>query len=120
LNAVMLENSDVVSFHLYAPLEETRNCIAAFKRHGRPVICTEWMARVANSRVQTHLPLFKAENVGCHCWGLVNGRMQTQFPWEAVKPQWNGTEWFHDLFHRDGRPYDAAEIETIRRLTRNA
>jgi len=88
------------------------------KQQGRPVICTEWMARARGSRFDTDLPVFKQERVGCYQWGLVNGRTQAQFPW------WNGpggqvdpkVGWFHDILHSDGTPYRPDEVETIRRI----
>ncbi len=118
INEVMLAESDVISFHLYGPLEQLKRRIAEMKRLGRPVICTEWMARAKGSRFETDLPLFKQEKVGCYQWGLVNGRTQAQFPW------WNrpngrvdpNVGWFHDILHSDGTPYRPSEIETIRRI----
>ncbi|MCP4250844.1 MAG: hypothetical protein GY778_27720, partial [bacterium] len=88
------------------------------KKHGRPVLCTEWMARALGSKIETDLPLFKREEVGCYMWGLVNGRAQFQFPW------WNKPNgplheagWFHDILHKDGTPYRVREIEAIRKTT---
>ncbi len=112
-----LELSDVVSFHLYGPYEGLRQQIANHKKHLRPVINTEWMARPQGSRWQTDLPLFKLEAVGCYCWGLVNGRTQCQFAWYHKRNTPEPKVWFHDLFHQDGRPYDSAEHEIIRQTT---
>ena len=83
--------------------------IADLKKLERPVICTEWMARLQGSRWDTDLPLFKAEGVGCYNWGLVNGRTQCQFAWYHKRGTAEPTVWFHDLFHADGRPYEASE-----------
>lgn len=117
INEVMLAHSDVISFHRYGPYEVVRGVIQDMKRHGRPVVCTEWMARPAGSRIETDLPLFKREAVGCYMWGFVNGRTQAQFPW------WNKPEgpiheagWFHDILHADGTPYRPEELAVIRRL----
>ena len=117
LNRVMVETSDVVSFHVYADRAGLYRRIREMKSAGYPVICTEWMARLLGSSYADDLPLLKEEGVGCFNWGLVNGGMQCQYPW------WNpvgGPEperWFHDLFHSDGRPYDGAEHAVIRTLT---
>jgi hypothetical protein len=115
LNQALLDASDVLSFHSYTPLEGVRDIVARLKTHGRPVICTEYMARLCNSRFSTHLPYFKSEGVGAIHWGLVNGRMQTNFPWPSLKP--TNDEWFHDIFHADGRPYKPDEFEVIRACT---
>ncbi|MGA2619990.1 MAG: hypothetical protein ABSF26_20430 [Thermoguttaceae bacterium] len=76
-----------------------------------------WMARLQGSRWETDLPLFKREDVGCYSWGLVNGRTQCQFAWYHKRGTPEPKVWFHDLFHSDGRPYDAAEHEAIRKNT---
>ena len=75
------------------------------------------MARPRGSRWDTDLPLFKREAVGCYNWGLVNGRTQCQFAWNDKRGTPEPAVWFHDLFHRDGRPYDPAEHAAIRRTT---
>lgn len=117
VNPVMLEESDVTSFHLYADGAAMWRRIADLKKLDRPVICTEWMARLQGSRWDTDLPLFKAEGVGCYNWGLVNGRTQCQFAWYHKRGSPEPTVWFHDLFHADGRPYEASEHTAIRQTT---
>jgi hypothetical protein len=114
-----IELSDVISFHFYGHYEGLRTQIASYKRHLRPVINTEWMARLQGSRWETDLPLFKREAVGCYTWGLVNGRTQCQFAWYHKRGTSEPNVWFHDLFHRDGRPYDSAEHDVIRKITAN-
>ncbi len=117
LNRRQIELSDVVSFHAYTDFQGMKAAIAAHKAHGRPVVCTEWMARLQGSRFDTELPLFRREGVGCYSWGLVNGRMQCQFPWWSKRGSPEPKVWFHDIFRRDGTPYDPAEIEAIRKAT---
>jgi hypothetical protein len=75
------------------------------------------MARWLGSRWDTDLPLFKREAVGCYNWGLVNGRMQCQFGWGSKRGSPEPKIWFHDLYHKDGTPYDPKEIESIRKTT---
>lgn len=115
-NPVMLGYSDVVSFHCYTNFDGLKNWIERLKKHGRPMVNTEWMARPTGSSIETDLPLFREEGVGCYMWGLVNGRTQCQFPW------WNKPNdpiheagWFHDIFHKDGTVYRPKEIEVIKR-----
>jgi len=112
-----LELSDVVSFHCYGPRLAVQGALERYKALGRPVICTEWMARLLGSRWDLDLPLFRAEQVGCYNWGLVNGRTQTHYPWSSKRGAPEPDVWFHDLFHRDGEPYDAAELWSIGLLT---
>ncbi len=109
-----LELSDVISFHFYGNYDDLQGQIADHKQHLRPVINTEWMARLQGSRWATDLPLFKREAVGCYSWGLVNGRTQCQFAWYHKRGTPEPKIWFHDLFYPDGRPYDLAEHEVIR------
>jgi hypothetical protein len=117
LSRRQVERSDVISFHFYGNCQGLRNQIAKYKKHQRPVINTEWMARLKGSSWETDLPLFKQEAVGCYSWGLVNGRTQCQFAWHHRRGTPEPKVWFHDLFHRDGRPYDPAEHEVIRKTT---
>lgn len=117
-NALSLALSDVVTFHNYGPLDNLQKQVAELRRHGRPVLVTEWMARTRGSEVATHLPYLRAERVGCYHWGLVNGRTQTQFPWGSPPGAPEPDPWFHDLLRMDGSPYRPAEIELFRALTR--
>ena len=39
------------------------------------------------------------------------------FAWNDKRGTPEPAVWFHDLFHRDGRPYDPAEHAAIRRTT---
>ncbi len=112
LNAFQVANSDIITFHDYHPVEHLKDTIARLKPFGRPLVCTEYMARVRGSRFETHLPVFKAENVGCINWGLVAGKTQTYLPW--VTEQSPGDEWFHEVFYPDGTPYRETEVAAIR------
>lgn len=117
LNAVKLKQSDVITFHTYSALADSENIISRLEQENRPVICTEWMSRWLNSRMETHLPMFRERGVGCYSWGLVNGRTQTQFGWDTLPKEARKNEWFHDLYYGDGRPYEPEEIELIRKVT---
>jgi hypothetical protein len=117
LNDYQLAASDVVTFHHYGPAKDLEKLIADLKKHGRPVICTEWMARTHNSNVATHLPIFHKERVACYNWGLVSGKTNTIFPWGSKEGTPEPKVWFHDLFRADGTPFDAKEIELFRKLT---
>lgn len=111
-----LELSDVINFHNYDSLAYLIKEIADLKKYNRPVICTEWMRRPV-SIFETHLPVFKNENVGCYIWGLVNGKMQTHFPWGSPKGAPEPKLWFHDLLRKDGTPFSKEEVEVIIKYT---
>ena len=111
-----LAASDILSFHHYNDASDLRQQIRRFKAYGRPAICTEYMARPRGSRFSTHLPVFRQEGVGCYNWGLVRGRTQTIFPWESPAGAPEPEEWFHDLLHEDGTPFDKSEIAFIRQI----
>lgn len=117
ITARQVELSDVISFHYYGNAEGLRAQLAAHAMHGRPVINTEWMARLAGSRWDADLPVFKEQGVGCYCWGLVNGRTQAQFPWNSPKGAPEPASWFHDLLRADGSPRYADEVAFLRRFT---
>lgn len=113
----MMALSDVVSFHCYGDLAAMEAAWRTCARHGRPVLCTEWMARTLGSRFGTHLEFLKRRRVGCWSWGLVTGRTQTCFPWGSPEGAPMPAVWFHDLFRPDGSPWDPAEAALIRALT---
>ena len=123
LNAVektQLTQSDVISFHNYGWPEEFEARVKSLAGYGRPLICTEYMARSAGSTIDTVLPLGKRLDVGMINWGFVNGKTQTDMPWDSwqrpyvLKPP---VVWFHDLLYPDGRPYRARETAIIKTLS---
>ena len=115
----MLTNSDVISFHSYSDSATVEREVAALERWGRPIICSEYMARPRGSTFQKILPIFARERVGAINWGFVSGKTQTIYPWDSWTREYTAEPrvWFHDIFHRDGTPYDTAETAFIRRLT---
>ncbi len=133
--AINRMNSDMHSIHNYGTPLELRKLIREYKKDGRPVIVTEWLARTRGSTVAGSLPVMKEERAGAINWGLVSGESATIWPWESrkgkdveeerrkgniIKPGDPFPEprlWFHDLFHTDGRPYDQGEYEVFRTLT---
>lgn len=119
ITAIMLANSDIISFHSYADSVTVERELAALERWGRPIICSEYMARPRGSTFQKILPIFVREHVGAINWGFVSGKTQTIYPWDSWTREYTAepTPWFHDIFRRDGTPYDTAEVAFIRRLT---
>ena len=117
LNAYQKAHSDIITFHQYHSLEDLERYTHEMQALGRPVICTEWMARTKGSRVETHLPFLKSENVGAINWGLVNGKSNTIYPWGSKEGGPEPELWFHDLLHKDGSAYMPSEIEVFKKLT---
>ncbi len=116
LNKTAIENSDIISFHQYGNLEDVRKTVEDLKKYGRPLICSEYMARTRGSRFETHLPYFKRERIGAINWGLVSGRTNTIFPWGSKKGTPEPKIWFHDIFRKDGTPFSQKEVELIKSL----
>ena len=77
------------------------------------------MARTRNSTFEGCLPVFKRYGVGAINWGLVKGKTNTIFAWNAPMPDKDEPPvWFHDVFRPDGTPFRAAEAEFIRAITK--
>lgn len=119
ISGIQLDNSDVITFHSYAAPAEFEARIAELAPLGRPILCTEYMARPLGSTIQGVLPIAKRHNVGAFNWGLVAGKTQTYFPWDSWEHPYTAMPevWFHDLLFPDGRPFRAPEFQTIRELT---
>ncbi len=118
LNEIVYQESDVITFHQYAKAGALQRIITDLKTHGRPIICTEWMARTLGSHFKTHLPIFLKESVGCMHWGLVNGKTQTHLHWGWRPGMGEPKVWQHDLFHQEYYPYDTGELELFRKTIR--
>ena len=107
--------------------------ISELKEIGRPMICTEYMAREFGTTFEFTLPILKEHNIGAYNWGFVAGKSQTHFGWETIlkikelkdKGEFINEDemipepgvWFHDIFRKDGSAYDQAEIDFIKRIT---
>jgi hypothetical protein len=115
----MLDNSDVITFHSYEGLPTLQRQVAALRRLGRPVVCTEYMARPRGSTFESILPFLKEQHVDAINWGFVSGKSQTIYPWDSWEHPYPSEPpvWFHDIFRPDGTPYRQSEVELIRSLT---
>ncbi|MET0634818.1 MAG: cellulase family glycosylhydrolase [Chitinophagaceae bacterium] len=117
LNKFQIENSDIISYHNYSYIEDHIRTIDTLKKFGRPLICTEYMARRNGSLFQVILPILKKENVGAVNWGFVSGKTNTIFAWDT--PITDGREpalWFHDIYRPDGTAFSESEIDFIRKI----
>ena len=117
LSKTMLQWSDVISFHDYNDRSHTGQLIQQLKAHGRPLFCTEYLARTRGNLFTTHLPLFKGEKIGCYNWGLVSGKTQALYTWEGKGGPEEPEVWFHDILRADGTAHDPEEVAFIRRIT---
>jgi hypothetical protein len=120
---IQLTESDILTFHNYSWPESLQTAITQLKIFGRPVICTEFMARGVGSTLDSALPIGRQANVGMINWGFVDGKEQTRLPWDSWKHPYVEEEppvWFHDLLHTDGSPYRQAELDLIRRTVSRA
>ena len=117
LNTYQLANSDVISYHNYEDAIHHEHCIDTLKKYGRPLLCTEYMARLRNSKFFNIMPILKANNIAAINWGLVAGKTNTMYAWDTPMP--GGEEpkvWFHDIFRPNGVPYDEKEVDFIKSL----
>jgi hypothetical protein len=118
LNKFQVENSDVITYHSYQEPDKQQAAIDSLKQYGRPIVCTEYMARRNNSLFSNTMPLFKKNGVGAINWGLVAGKSNTKYAWDEPIP--DGSEpplWFHEIFRPDGTPYKQDEVDLIKSLT---
>lgn len=116
-NDLMLGQSDIITFHNYTEAPKLEAQILDLQKLGRPLICTEYMARTRNSTFETCLPVFKKYKVGAINWGLVKGKTNTIYAWDTPMP--GGEEpkvWFHDIFRPDGSVFDPKETAIIKKL----
>lgn len=119
MQKVIFEESDVISFHSYDPLDQVKECVKNLKRFRRPILCTEYMARPRGSTFDPILGYFKRERIGAYNWGFVAGKTQTIYPWDTWERTYTGEPdvLFHDVFRADGTPLVPAEVEYIKSVT---
>ena len=117
---IQLDESDVISFHSYDPPAKFSAEVRWLEKYGRPIICTEYMARPQGSTFESILPVAKEDNVGAINWGFVAGKSQTFFPWDSWEHPYVDhppAVWFHDIFKENGEPYKPEETAFIKKIT---
>jgi hypothetical protein len=120
IEKIQIENSDIISFHSYQkPIDFERKCKELIT-HGRPIICTEYLARGENNTVITVLPIAVKYNIGMINWGFAEGKEQTKYPWDS----WDKSRytkdpepWHHLLFRSDYTPYIDKEIDYLKSIS---
>lgn len=103
--------SDIITFHDYTALPNTKKRVEELLIYGKPMICTEWMNRIADNRIDTHLSYYKDKRIGVFNWGLVKGKTQTYLSWDAEENCIDGEPkiWQHDIFFDNLEPYSKLE-----------
>ena len=116
---IQLANSDVISFHSYGDPPSLDRCLTNLATYGRPLLCTEFMARPNGSVFDPHLRMLRDHGVAAYCWGFVNGKSQTIYPWDSWTKSYDGPPpvWFHDIIEPDGTPFRQDEVDFIRDVT---
>ena len=116
-----ISNSDVISFHAYGDLEETRKKIEDLEKFNRPLLCTEYLARGEQNTFQIMLPLFKEKEIAAVNWGFVAGKSNTAFPWSSWQVEFDSLPkiWHHDIYLPDKTPYDEKEIAFLKNILSN-
>ena len=116
-----ISNSDVISFHAYGDLEETRRKIEDLEQFNRPLLCTEYLARGEQNTFQIMLPLFKEKEIAAVNWGFVAGKTNTAFPWSSWQVEFDSLPkiWHHDIYLPDKTPYDEKEIAFLKNILSN-
>lgn len=118
MNVYQIKNSDILTYHTYEPFESHQHMIDTLKAYGKPMVCTEYMARTQGSTFQTILPALHEQGIGAINWGFVKGRTNTIFPWESLEGSEEPELWFHDILNPDGTPYCEEETELIKSICR--
>jgi hypothetical protein len=103
--------SDIITFHAYGPLANMIQNISDLRQvqSGRPILCTEWLARTYGSTLFTHIDYFRSEKIGAMQWGLVAGRSQTFYQWKSPKDAPVPKMWFHDVLYPNGTAFSHLE-----------
>jgi hypothetical protein len=122
IDLIQRRESDVLSFHDYSWPEAFEKKAKLLLESGRPVWCTEYLARGAGSTLEGSLPIGKRLNVAMINWGLVDGKTQTRLPWDSWDIPYVGSRqpvlWHHEILHTDGTPYRQEEVDLIRTIAK--
>lgn len=115
-----IADSDILTFHDYGWPEDFFDRVEQLEGYRRPIICTEYLARGAGSTLDAVLPIGKRMGVGMINWGFVNGKTQTNLPWDSWERPYvliQPPVWFHDILHPNGTAYRRREVEILRTLS---
>ena len=99
---------------LYNDIDDLKDKIMVCQKVKRPMLCTECLRRQVGNTFEIILPVFAENRIGWYNWCLVAGRTQTYMHWDSEEGTPAPKIWQHDIFHPDGKLYDANEIDLIR------
>ena len=120
IQQIQLRESDIISFHCYGDSARFETCVRELSQYGRPMLCTEYLARSMGSTFERIMPIGKAHQIAMINWGLVLGKTQTNLPWDSWEHPYTDRQppvWHHDIFQPDGKPYRPEEKAFIRKMT---
>ncbi len=120
IDKYMIENSDVISFHAYdGDMEDVMKKIKLLKNYGRPLLCTEYLARGGGNTFETVMPILKKDKIAAINWGFVSGKTNTIYPWVSWDSTFTGEPkiWHHDILRQDGTNYSENEVAFIKKIT---
>lgn len=121
IQQIQLRESDIISFHCYGDSARFEYCIRELEKYGRPLICTEYLARSMGSTFEAFLPIAKKHKVAMFNWGFVLGKTQTNLPWDSWQNPYTDRQppvWHHDIFTPNDKPYKKEEWLFIRKIIR--
>jgi hypothetical protein len=88
----------------------------------RPLTSGVWIGNWGDPATLTPTERCQLEeqNVGAYCWGFVDGKTQTIYPWDSWDKRYTAepAPWFHDILRGDGTPYNQKEVDYIKSLTK--
>ena len=122
LDKYMIENADIISFHTYdGDMKVVNQKINELKKYGRPLFCTEYLARGVGNTFESVLPIFKENKIGAINWGFVSGKTNTIYPWETWRKKYTSEPevWHHDILKKDGTPYSEEEVKFISNIIKS-
>ncbi|MDP9128246.1 MAG: cellulase family glycosylhydrolase [Pseudomonadota bacterium] len=120
IHRIQAAQSDVISFHNYGDAKDFEKRAGQLQRYGRPLLCTEFMARSEGNTFEVILPFVKANKIAAFNWGFVQGRTQTHLPWDSWQTPYvegDAPLWFHVILYPDGRPYSEQEAAFIKQIS---
>lgn len=118
-NNLIYSQSDVISYHSYGNIIRQISRLKEARKHNRPVMCTEWMARPTGSCFNPVLKFLKQNNVWSYSFGLVAGKIETWRPsFDLSCPELDSI-WYHDIFKADHTPYEPTEVEYIKSVLKD-
>jgi len=116
-----LQAVDVVTFHNYNPVAGVAIDIKQLRGRvgGRPLVCSEYMARTTGSTFDPVLGFLQQHLVWAVNWGWVSGKSQTIFPWDSWNKNYPAEPklWHHDVLRSSGKLYLAIEGAYIKNHT---